>query len=391
MRKWILCLVLFPILSVVADDWYTWRGPNGNGISQETGLNPAGASKVWETELGVGYSSVSVKDGRLYTMGNKDGQDIVYCLDANTGKEIWTKSYACKPGQYKGPRATPVVDGENVYTVSRDGVLICFNAESGEKKWETDLLDATGNKNIRWGISTSAVIYDGLILLNIGDSGTAVDKVTGKVKWKSSGAQSYASPVLFEHNGKTLAAIFSTPGLQIVDAGTGKQIADYTWETKYDINGADPLVIGDKIFISSGYDRECAMLDFSSGKLKKLWNSDIMKNQFSSSIYVDGYIYGVDGQTKKKGFLRCIDAKDGSEQWNMRIGFGSLIAADGKLMALGEKGTLHFVEINPKECNEISSFETGLSQLCWTPPALANGIVYCRNDKGTLVAIDVSK
>jgi outer membrane protein assembly factor BamB len=114
-----------------------------------------------------------------------------------------------------------------------------------------------------------------------------------------------------------------------------------------------------------------------------------MRNQFSSSIYIDGYIYGVDGQTKKKGFLRCIDAKDGTEKWNMKIGFGSLIAADGKLIALGERGTLYFAEAVPGAYKEIHQMETGLTQLCWTPPVIANGIVYCRNDKGKLVAVSV--
>ena len=133
------------------------------------------------------------------------------------------------------------------------------------------------------------------------------------------------------------------------------------------------------------------MLDLSSGKLKKLWDSDIMKAQFSSCIYSDGYIYGVSGQTKKKGHLRCISAKNGDEEWSMQVGFGSLIAADGKLIVLGEKGTLYFAEMTADKYAEISTFETGLSQLCWTPPVLANGVVYCRNDKGMLVAVDVRK
>jgi outer membrane protein assembly factor BamB len=116
-----------------------------------------------------------------------------------------------------------------------------------------------------------------------------------------------------------------------------------------------------------------------------------MNNQFSSSVYLDGDIYGVDGQTKRKGFLRCIDVKDGSEQWSMPIGFGSLIATEDMLIALGEKGTLYFAEATPEEYREIARFDTGLPTLCWTPPVLANGIVYCRNDKGTLVAVDVGK
>ncbi len=376
--------------AAMADDWHAWRGPNANGISNESGWNPAAASALWTKELGVGYSSVSVKDGRLYTMGHEDGKDIVYCLDAKTGKDLWSHAYDCERGQYKGPRATPVVEGASLYTFSRSALLIRFDAESGKKIWELDVLDETGNENSRWGVASSPVIHGDLILLNVGDAGVAVDKNKGAIKWKSSGPQSYASPVLFQRKGKTLAAIFSAPGLNIVDATNGKEIDDWKWETKYDINGADPMILGDKIFISSGYGNGCAMLDFSSGKLKKLWDSGAMNNQFSSSVHWDGYIYGVDGQTKKKGFLRCISAEDGSEKWSMPIGFGSLIAADEKLIALGERGTLYFAEITPKKYTEIATFETGLSQLCWTPPVLANGVIYCRNDKGTLVAVDVS-
>jgi outer membrane protein assembly factor BamB len=392
MKKQVLWVLMTALaVGAFADDWYTWRGPDANGISKETGINSKGASKLWNKELGLGYSSVSVKEGRLYTMGNIDDMDVVYCLDAKTGKEIWTATYPCKPGKFKGPRATPVVDGENLYTVSRDGLLICFKAETGAKKWEIDTLGQSGNENSRWGIASSAVIYNELILLNMGESGVAVNKNTGELVWKSSGKQSYASPVLFKYKGKTHAAIFSATGLMIVEAQSGNVIESLKWETKYDINGADPMVIGDKIFISSGYGHGCTMLDFSTGKLETVWESEVMQNQFSSSVYIDGHIYGVDGQTKKKGFLRCIDASDGSEVWNMPIGFGSLIAADGKLIALGEKGMLYFAESTPDKYKEIATFETGLTQLCWTPPVLANGIVYCRNDKGTLVAIDVSK
>jgi outer membrane protein assembly factor BamB len=390
MRKWMGCFLGLAVATAgFADDWYTWRGPAANGISAEIGLSPKSAKKLWTKELGVGYSSVSVKDGRLYTMGHKDGEDIVYCLDAETGEKIWDYTYDCEPGKFKGPRATPVINENNLYTVSRAGLVICFDAVSGKKKWQTDVLDETGNEDNRWGIASSAVIEGDLLLLNIGESGVALDKISGDVEWKSKGMASYASPVVFDHKGKRLAAIFSASGLQIVDVKNGRVVDDYGWTTKYDINGADPMVIGSRIFISSAYDRECAMFDFSSGKLKKVWDNELLKNQFSSSVFIDGYIYGVDGQTKKKGFLRCIDAKNGSEEWSMPIGFGSLIAADGKLIALGEKGTLYFAEITPKKYNEISKMETGLSQLCWTPPALANGIVYCRNDKGTLAAIDV--
>lgn len=390
MRNWLWCIIFTAMAgNVLSNDWDRWRGPDATGISAETGLNPRGAKVLWTKELGAGYSSVSVKGDRLYTMGHEEGTDTVFCLEAKTGEKIWEHTYSCETGKFKGPRATPVVDGENLYTVSREGNVICFNAASGKVKWEINVFDKTDNENLRWGTSSSAVIDGALLLLNIGEAGVALKKDTGAVAWKSKGRSSYASPVVFDHKGKRLAALFSAPGLQIVEVKTGKKHDDFPWKTKYDINGADPVVLGEKIFISSGYDHGCALLDFSSGKLKKIWDNELLKNQFSNSVHIDGYIYGVDGQTKKKGFLRCISVEDGSEQWNMPLGFGSLIAADGQLIVLGEKGTLYFAEASPGKYTEISKMETGLTQLCWTPPALANGIVYCRNDKGTLVAIDV--
>ncbi|MCU0857318.1 MAG: PQQ-binding-like beta-propeller repeat protein [Pontiellaceae bacterium] len=383
-------------IGVYGNDWPVWRGPNQNGVSEESGWKPKNAEVSWTKELGDGYSAVSVKGDRLYTMGHKpvdekQGEDVVYCLNAKTGGEIWSYAYPASTGEYKGPRATPVLDGDRLYTVSQDGQVICFDATAGNVIWQMNVLTETGNKNIKWGISSSAVFVGDLILLNVGDSGTALKKSDGSIVWKSEGTASYASPVVFDHKGRKLAAVFSAPGLQVVDALTGEKIASVEWKTSYDINGADPLVIGEKIFISSGYKKGCAMFDFSSGSLEKVWENDLMRNQFSSSVYFDGQLYGVDGQVKSKGALRCISAADGSEKWNETVGFASLMAADGKLIILNEEGTLLFVEISPDGYRELSRIETGLSKLCWTAPVLANGMIYCRNDKGTLVAVDVSK
>ena len=137
MKKWMVLILAFST-AVHAADWHTWRGPAGNGISPETGISGFDLPPVWSAELGEGYSAVSVKDGRLYTMGHADGTDTVFCLDALTGKEIWTHSYPCEKGQYEGPRATPVVDGDSVYTVSREGQVFCLDAESGKVNWSTE-------------------------------------------------------------------------------------------------------------------------------------------------------------------------------------------------------------------------------------------------------------
>ena len=212
-------------------------------------------------------------------------------------------------------------------------------------KWTLNILAETGVENIRWGIASSAVVEGNLLLFNVGANGAALDKETGKLVWSSAGKHSYATPVVFDHKGKRLAAIFSAPGLRIVDVNSGKQVADFDWETNYEINGADPMILNEKIFISSGYKRGCAMLDFSGKRLEKIWENDVLNTQFSSSVYFDGYIYGMDGNNRDKGSLRCIKAEDGTEQWSVKCGFGSLIAADGKLVVLTDRGKLFLVKV----------------------------------------------
>ena len=377
--------------SVMAEDWPVWRGPSRDGISQESGWKADSASIRWTKELGPGYSTVSVAEGKVYSAGHVDGKDVVYCLSADSGDEIWQYSYPCSTGQFKGPRATPVIDGENLYMVSRDGEVFCLNADDGSLVWKKQVLEASGNGNSRWGIASSAVIHENLLLLSIGDAGTALNKKSGEIIWSSKGPQSYASAVVMEHDGKSLGLFFSAKALQVVDLSSGEKLDSYAWETSYDINGADPLVIGEKIFITSGYGHGSALLDVSSGKLEKIWENDLMCSQFSSCVTLDGYIYGIDGQTKKKGYLRCLSVKDGSERWSMKTGFGSLMAADGNLIVLSERGMLHVAKAAPEKYEEIAQFDTGFGHLCWTSPVLANGTIYCRNDKGTLVAVDVSK
>ena len=393
MKLWLgvaLTMMLIPLSR--AEDWPVWRGPNADGISAETGWNPTSSPRIkWSREVGSGYASVTVAAGRLYTAGHADGQDTIVCLNTESGNEIWQYSYPSSTGTYKGPRATPVIDGENLYMVSRDGVVTCLNARDGKLVWKTDVLKESGNKDNQWGIATSAVISGDLVLLNIGARGTALDKKSGKVVWKSKGEQSYASPVVVERGGKTMAFVFAAQSLEMVDVSNGASLASYPWKTQYGVNGADPLLVGDQVFITTGYDKGCALLDYSSGQLKKVWENSLMSSQFSSCVQIDGYIYGIDGQTKSKGYLRCLSVADGSEQWSMRIGFGSLMVADNKIIALDEKGTLYFARAVPEKYEELARFKTGLKQLCWTQPVLANGTIYCRNDKGTLIAIDVSK
>ena len=393
-KKALLLSAVFCLsVSALADDWPVWRGPNQDGISKEKGIKPS-TKIAWKKNVGEGYSAVTVCDGKLLTAGHKGGKDTIYCLDPATGREIWKYSYSCSRGnRYPGPRATPITDGKKVWMLSRECELICLDLTSGKKIWHKDLMSEYGADNVRWGVSSSPVLVGNIVTVNVGTDGMAFDKNTGKAVWPNKGGKgSYASPAVFKFKGKAYAAIFSAKSLVVVDASSGKVAASYPWPAKYDISAADPLVSADGqyIFISTGYNTgRGALLKFNGSKLSKVWQNTNMKSQFSSPILIDGVLYGVDGNTNSRKSLCAVDFMTGKEKWQGTIRFGSMIAADGKLIYIDEKGKLYFVKIDPSREVILKSGQVLRGGKSWTMPVLANGLLYCRNSNGDLVCIKV--
>ena len=393
----VLFVLSFVIITGAFGDWAQWRGPERNGISTETNWNPEALAKgpnmLWNEKVGLGYSSVAVNGRLLYTMGNDRGQDTVYCLDARTGREVWKYSYPSRSMQYPGPRATPTVDGNLLYTLSSDGQLICFSADSGKKQWRRNIATDFGARPPNWGFACSPVIEGELLLLNAGISGLALYKQTGKAAWASGpGTGGYATPVLYDLEGKRCAAVFGRRAIYGVEVQTGKQAWSYPWTTDNDVNAADPLVFGSRVFISSNYGAGSALLDISGRQPRLVWRNRSMNSHFSSFLLIDGYIYGNDGFAgRRNGVFRCLDAETGRTMWSESLGFGSLIAADGKLILLTEQGDLYIARATSSSYREISQARSILSSSCWTPPVLCNGMIYLRNHRGDLVCVDVSR
>lgn len=350
-----LCMSVLGIAGLAAE-WYQWRGPQRNGISSETGILsqfPAtGPRRVWSARVGVGYSSVAIRDNRLYTMGNVDGQDVVYCLEANTGRVLWQHRYPCPPGDYSGPRATPTLDGSAVYTLSREGHAFALNADNGRVLWSKDLAREVGAEKPRWGFASSPLVEGSLVIYNVGRAGTAVDKRTGRIVWRSqpSGA-GYSSPVAHTLNGQRFIALFTTYGLVAVSPANGRILWQFRWETQYDINAADPVFQGDTVFISSNYNKGGALLRIGGGTPTVIWQNRNMRNHFNTSVLINGFLYGNDENT-----LKCIDWRTGAERWRMRgMDKGGLIAADGKLICLTGRGALMLVQATPEKYTELAS------------------------------------
>lgn len=375
-------------------DWPRWRGPDGNGISKETDWRPqalAPAPKVlWRNTVGAGHSSVVIAGNRLYTMGNQAGKDYVFCLDAEKGKPVWQFSYACPPGNFPGPRATPALEGGFLYTLSRNGLALCIDAETGKVKWQKDLIKELGARNTEYGMTGSPLVAGDAVVYNAGVSGIALRKSTGEKLWASAGGLcGFASPVPVIHRGKEAVAIFSASELCIVELKTGEKLGSLAWQTDFNANAADPVFFDGKLFITSGWERGCALLDLSGAGLRSLWENKNLRGHFASPVYLDGHLYGVD-DNHPNGQLRCLDAATGELKWAQKGGFENLIVAGGKIVAIDKKGVLVVAEATPSAYKEVARAAVlSARAMNWTAPVVANGLLYCRNGDGDLVCLDV--
>lgn len=385
-------------------DWPHLRGPTYDSISQEKNWLhrwPAeGPKRLWSASVGPGYSAVSVAEGRVYTMGwnRSTGKDTVFCFDAETGRVNWKHSYQA-PGKFKherfdcyGPHATPTVDGNRIYTFSRDAQVYCLDTnQRGKVVWYRDLKKDIGARAQEWGFAGSVLIQGDLAILDVGPAGLALNKKTGRIVWTSGPADAgYASPIPFQINGRRGIAIFSAKGVVGVDAARGRKLWFHPYTNSKDINAADPVIFGNRIFISSLYSRAGESLLVRGGKVRMDWSIREMRSHCNGPVLWKGHMYGIDGRISRSGTLQCIEFETGVIRWSAPRMAGSLIIADGKLLILTTKGELITAEASPEGYNEISRAQVIGGRRCWTVPVLSNGRIYCRsNVKGELVCLDV--
>ncbi|MDH7598468.1 MAG: PQQ-like beta-propeller repeat protein [Sedimentisphaerales bacterium] len=391
--------VFISIVSVaIAADWPNWRGPDRNGIARQERLKTVwqgDVSILWKGQIGTGFSSMAVMGGRVYAMGNRAETDSVYCLDALTGQVLWRHNYPCPlyPDLYEGgPSATPTVDQGRVYTISKAADAFCLDAVTGKVIWKRQLAEELGIRPPRWCFAGSPVIYEDLVIYNAGDAGLALMKKDGQVAWQNgTGPCGYSTGVIGTLAGKETAVLMGLAEVVGVDPRTGKVLWRYPWKTSWDINAADPIVVDGMLFVSSGYNKGCALLRIEADHPEAIWTSRAMCNHINSSILWNGYIYGFDGQVGggDSGKLRCIEAASGRLMWSAGgMGVGSLILADGKLVILSENGRLVIADARPDGFKELASAQI-LEGKCWTSPVLANGLLYARNAEGQIVCVDL--
>ena len=393
----VLVAILCFSLSAPAGDWPRFRGPNADGISTETGINKAWAERqpetLWTFNMSDGgYAGPSVADGKVFIIDHVGDNDVVRALDLNTGKQVWEYAYP-EPGRpdYGYARSTPTVDGDKVYTLGRLGTLNCLNAKTGQKIWSRNIVKDFTGQLPKWQLAMSPFIDGNNVILCPGGqnaSVVALKKTTGETVWQGGGSDKpgYATPVIATLAGKKQYLIFTGFAITGVDPANGKLLWSHPWKTQHDVNAAAPIQIGpNHVFITSGYGHGCALLKVEPGKVAVEWENKEIVAHFSSSVLVDGIIYG----TGDPGFLTCLDPKTGKALWKKdNFEKGGIIVVDGAIIGLdGRGGDLIMAEAKPDGYKELGRIKP-LGGQSWTAPVPAQGKLLVRN-KSTLACLNL--
>jgi outer membrane protein assembly factor BamB len=391
--------------------WPQWRGPTRDGRAPagpfRTDWEKNPPTRIWSAECGGGFSSLAVVGGRVYTQDRRDGNERVFCLDAATGHQLWEHVYAADysamtKGYTTGPRATPTVEGNRVYAVGAAGKCVCLEAPpaGGPPKllWEHDLLDEFRATSPDWGVACSPLIEGELVIVQPGGrdgSVAAFDKTSGQLRWKAgSNPGGYSSPVAATVGGVRVVYALTGDALLCVRAADGELLDRYRWTTQHNGNIATPVVVDDYVFISSAYQKGCALLravpDGDQVKLEEVYarNNRVLRTHHATAAYKDGFLYGFDGDTR--AVFRCVDFRRGVEKsdWSpvgMEHDKGTLFLADRHLIILTEGGDLALVEATPEEFRLVAKVHSGLGKSqTWALPVLVDGRLYLRDGEKVL-------
>ncbi len=382
-----------------AEDWPQWRGPQRNGVSAEKGWldkwPASGPATAWKAQVGLGFSSFVIAHGRVFTLGHADEKDTVWCLDAATGKVVWKHSYPAELGDkfYEGgATGTPTVAGDRVFTLSRWGDVFCFEAVTGKIVWSKNVQTETGAPIPDWGFTGAPLVHENLLVLNVGDAGLALDQATGKIAWRSANKNAgYSTPLPIQRDGRWLALFGNGTSYVAIDPRDGKEAWRVRWITEYGVNASDPIVDGDRMFLSTGYGKGGGLFQLGAGEPEAGWKTKKLRTQLNAAVLYQGHLYGIDGDTTQKAALKCLDFATGEEKWTQPgFGSGGVIIADGKLIALGGTGELSVAPATPAGFTPTARAQV-LGGKCWTAPVLANGFIYCRNGRGDVVCVDARK
>ena len=381
----------------LCDDWAQWRGPNRNGMtnSEVTFDSSTKFLKVWSAELGTGFASVVVADGQLIGVGNVKDHDIVTCLDAKSGEQLWTFEYEepLDPNLFEGgPTGTPLIDGGLVFTISRRGKIHCLELSSGDVRWQFDVSENLKVNIPTWGFTGSPVRFEDGVIFNVGEHGLCLDRQTGAILWSSPNGidAGYSSPIMTTIDGVAAVFLMNGKAANAVHAGDGALLWSERWITRYGINAADPIVLSEnRLLVSSGYGKGTALLEFDQESAELVWRNRDLRNQMSPGVLVENTLYAVDGDAGDEAKLVCLNPENGEIHWEYSLGgTGSLIGVGSSLLLLEESGKLTVFSPDANQFTSVMSQQVSRGK-CWTPPIFADSMLYVRNAAGSLTCLTV--
>jgi outer membrane protein assembly factor BamB len=392
-----------PLAAPAPTDWPGFLGPAGNGASAETGLAdkwPAdGPPVIFRLETGDSYAAPSVARGVLVSFHRLESREVVDAHDAKTGKRFWRFAYATdyadRYGAGEGPRSTPLIAGDRVYVLGPGGVMHALELASGAFAWKRNLKADFDVPDNFFGVGTSPVIDDGVLMLNVGGPEAGIvglDPATGKTLWTATkDAAGYSTPVCATLHGRRLAFFLTRAGAVCLEPKTGRVRWAIPFRARINasVNAATPVVVGESVFFSASYGTGGMLVRVApDGGHKVLWRNDALSCHFATPLALGGHLYGFDGRYDGPAAnLRCIDLKTGVPVWkDDNFGQASMIAADGKVfLRMGDKVVL--ARITEKGIEELSSASL-LKSPAWTAPVLSDGRLYVR-DQNTILCLDV--
>jgi outer membrane protein assembly factor BamB len=399
----------------VTHDWRAFLGPSHNGVSTETKLSRTlPPPLVWECPKGTGYASPAIAGDHLVFVHRLADEEIVECLHPETGASHWQFRYATafedRYGYNNGPRSSPVIAGERVYTAGAEGLLHCLDLGSGRVVWKRDLRAAYRVRQDFFGTASTPLVEGRLLIVNVGAPGgpcvVGLDRRTGREVWRAGTrwGPSYASPVPAVVHGKRRVFVFAggesdppSGGLMSIDPATGHVDFAFPWRSRSheSVNASCPVVFGNKVFISASYRTGSALVEVRRNFTRRVvWTTQDFGLHFNTAIYRDGYLYGFDGRNEPDASLACVDASNGNVVWRETPEWteteagdggrqqvtgtyrGSLLAVDGQFLCLGEMGHLLWMDLTPKRYQEVSRARLFSARESWSLPVLSRGLLY---------------
>lgn len=422
-RRGLICLSLLPASLASADDWPQWGGPQRDLVWRETGIVKEFATREmlprkWSTPIAAGYAGPAVADGKVFVTDriSETETERIHCLDAETGKILWTHSNRVRYtiNYPAGPRATPTIDGDRVYTIGAQGNLFCLNVADGSVIWSKEFERDFGTTLPAWGMA-GAPLVDGeqLIALVGGDKNSLLvsfDKRTGKELWRSldDPQVGYAPPLKMTFGGKEQIVLWHQSAISSVDPDTGEKLWSVPFDVKYALTAPNPRQQGNRLFVSAFYDGPL-MLEVANDGLsaKTLWKGksdselrpDGIHAIICTPVFTPTHIYGVSSY----GQLVCQEAQTGKVLWESREATGEdrwwnafIIPHEDRYFIHNEQGDLIIADLSPEGYKEISrakliepTRQVRRRLTIWSHPAFAMKSVFARNDN-ELIRVDLS-